>query len=76
MKLSDFTHRATRELVWGTAVLVVFLGMLATSHAVPETLSALVFALVVNPLRLTATTSAPRASAPRKTKGGDSNASA
>lgn len=51
MRLSDFTRRATRELAWGTAALVVYLGLVATGHAVPETLGALVFALVVNPLR-------------------------
>lgn len=45
--MKNFTQKATREFVWGSAALLVALGLWATGHSVPEALSTLVVALVI-----------------------------
>lgn len=46
--MKNVLDRSTRELVWGTAVLAVTLGMIVTGHDVPQILGTLVAALVLS----------------------------
>ena len=52
--MRSITSRTTREAVFGAAALAVFLYMVVTNQSTPETLNALVFALVVNAVSRTA----------------------